>query len=389
MRRPGRRSIILVSCIIVAAVAAFIFWPGEREPEYQGKTLSDWLLLSEKNRLGIHPNGTVTVTVTVNATINAQDAIRHFGTNALPYLIKNVQEKRTVPRSLLRQLAYKLRLPPRVLAGLRRPTLESLLRESATVHAFETLGAVAVPAVPELARIMYRSQDQEISHRAMNCLAAIRPEGLFILGTALTNLAATSTFKDDAIDAISGIETNASLLLPMLLAWLKETNTTNVRVAVKALGDMALRPDVSVPALTNKLSDPALRLEVIEALENFDKDAEPAIPPLIGLLTDTNSAVAVAAAEALGEIGEQPDTVVPTLAKTLTDHTNNVPLCIAAADALGRYGAKAQSAIPALKIAMADPRRALSLPAQIALQAITAQLSQTNGAGADDGAAPR
>src|SRR4051812_12829515 len=58
--------IVLTGVVVVAAVV--LLWPrGEREPEYQGKKLSEWI--------GDEGNP------------RQADAVRHIGTNALPFLI--------------------------------------------------------------------------------------------------------------------------------------------------------------------------------------------------------------------------------------------------------------------------------------------------------------
>jgi hypothetical protein len=79
-----RRVIVVVGGCLVAAVLIFTVWPGEREPEYQGKKLSEWLddywpgrghLISippdwERNRL------------------EAEVAVRRIGTNGLPWMVE-------------------------------------------------------------------------------------------------------------------------------------------------------------------------------------------------------------------------------------------------------------------------------------------------------------
>jgi hypothetical protein len=75
-----RRVILILLACLMAGVVAFIVWPGEREPEYQGKKLSEWLTLysqtfsDESGRKEAHAS--------------AAQAVRHIGTNAIPYLLK-------------------------------------------------------------------------------------------------------------------------------------------------------------------------------------------------------------------------------------------------------------------------------------------------------------
>ena len=119
-------------------------------------------------------------------------------------------------------------------------------------------------------------------------------------------------------------------LVPILVDWLRSTNRQVVSVGIMGLGEIGLWPQLSVPALTNKLNDPAVRRDVIEALGSFEKDAVAAVPHLIGFLQDTNSEIVAAAASALGDIGDKAETVVPALANTLVQHSNQLVRAAAA-----------------------------------------------------------
>ena len=70
---------------IVAAVVVAVVWPREREPEYKGKRLSEWLTLWEPNYV---PGGGLG---DKNRRVEAQMAVRHIGTNALPWLLRWVR----------------------------------------------------------------------------------------------------------------------------------------------------------------------------------------------------------------------------------------------------------------------------------------------------------
>src|SRR5438105_3314 len=67
-----RRSVIvaLIGCVMAAIVMAIV-WPRNREPEYGGKRLSEWLGAYE-----------------ASPSDEAQVAVRRIGTNALPWLLR-------------------------------------------------------------------------------------------------------------------------------------------------------------------------------------------------------------------------------------------------------------------------------------------------------------
>src|SRR5690349_3457600 len=77
----GRRRPILIvlAASLLVAIGVVAFWPGPKEPEYDGKTLSEWLDLCRNYRLGNESQSQ-------SAQI-AQEAVRKIGTNGLPLLV--------------------------------------------------------------------------------------------------------------------------------------------------------------------------------------------------------------------------------------------------------------------------------------------------------------
>lgn len=100
----------------------------------------------------------------------------------------------------------------------------------------------------------------------------------------------------------------------------------------------------SVPPLMGMLtnSDPRLRCRAAMALGRVGKAAEPAVPALVKMLDDPDSNTRRKAADALGCIGEQPDFVVPALIKAF----DNQDVESAAIESLGALGEGATNAIP-------------------------------------------
>jgi len=147
-----------------------------------------------------------------------------------------------------------------------------------------------------------------------------------------------------------------------------------------ALGELALWPNIVVPALTNKLQDQVLRRDVIEALGSFEKDGVPAIPHLLGFLTDTNAEIVAGAASALGDIGEEADTVTPALAKLLTEHPDEMVRGAAAAS-LSQFGDRARAAFPILRAASEHPNKDVREAVAAVLEELTVQPHATNSPG--------
>jgi hypothetical protein len=67
----------------VAGVVGLAAWPDDPEPEYHGKKLSAWI-----DSFWPQPIGVITGVGFSNKPRKAEEAVRHIGTNALPYLLK-------------------------------------------------------------------------------------------------------------------------------------------------------------------------------------------------------------------------------------------------------------------------------------------------------------
>jgi hypothetical protein len=145
-----RRKIILgVVLVVVAGCAAWLVLRSPREPSYKGKSLSEWLVA-----LNTYDNTHPPAMLISNRTIYApsaertqyQDAIRHMGTNAIPFLIQMLQAKDSGIK-----LAIAGRLNTQHFIHLHITTAAE--RRVMAVRGFEALGPEAEPAVFKLARL--------------------------------------------------------------------------------------------------------------------------------------------------------------------------------------------------------------------------------------------
>src|SRR5256885_14250178 len=121
-------------------ISVVAFWPGEREPEYKGKKLSEWLRLAgdEKTR----------------PQVEAANAIEHIGTNALPWLVQWVGYE---PPLWHQQVAPLIDKIPRLNRWRHQLEHAHQQRVNDSDWAFKILGPNAAPALPELARIIQNS----------------------------------------------------------------------------------------------------------------------------------------------------------------------------------------------------------------------------------------
>jgi hypothetical protein len=151
-----KRLLIITVSFLVAVILGALLWPHEREPEYNGLTISKWL---DRWANG-HSEGFVF-------------AVSEMGTNATPFLLRAVGYKQ--PRWEA-WLAGSIRYWPDPLVNDR--CVDWLIRNKAEFRAqaalvgFAALGRKAQPVLPELRRLA-NSKDSALSRRARMCIDLI------------------------------------------------------------------------------------------------------------------------------------------------------------------------------------------------------------------------
>src|SRR6267378_1888938 len=138
-----RRSLLFLSLsaalVLTAAVWAVL---RDREPTYDGRTLSEWAGLSPGREKG------------------GSDAIRHMGTNTFPTILKWLRYKPP---------PWKVKMLDRLRAGpnwIKPRFLVSWLvdsqAEARVIHTYNVLGVLqeeAAPIGPEILRLSYAKSD--------------------------------------------------------------------------------------------------------------------------------------------------------------------------------------------------------------------------------------
>ena len=155
-----------------------VFTAWSAEPEYGGKSLTDWLKLYQKADEGTSDERQATA------------AVRSIGTNALPQLVKWVAS-------------------------------DDLDEQFQAKNGFQILGAAAGSAAPSLGK-MLTSTNEVISVMAGQCLGDIGAPALPELLAGLTN----RHFRVATAAALAIVElgTNASPAVPIFLQHLKHPN---------------------------------------------------------------------------------------------------------------------------------------------------------------------
>jgi hypothetical protein len=171
-----RKSWIASFGAVVVALLALAFWPGEKEPEYQGKKLSKWL------EIGTRPRRTVAEQKAGELDINqAKEAVRQIGTNGLPYLTHAILSE--PPRWLERMINSDFR----IIASMGRYLNNRRDDRASTAEwGFEVLGPEAKNAAPTLAPFLLATSRIRVG-RVAQALTAMGEDGTVELLTAIAD----------------------------------------------------------------------------------------------------------------------------------------------------------------------------------------------------------
>ncbi|MDB6068147.1 MAG: putative lyase [Pedosphaera sp.] len=303
-----RKRIRILFVVLIVAVVGGIGWVvwRSREPVYQGKRLSEWLQRYD-NPFPVYHSAYFH---------EADEAVRHIGTNAIPTLLRKLRAKDFPFAGQLLALSRKQHIFNFNYTSAATQWQEGYL-------GFRALGAEGREVVPELLA-MYENKSLGEKAYIARSLGAIGPA--------------------------------ARAAVPALVRGLADMNRNSDYLAAIALGEINSEPELAVPALVKWIGHQrsVYRLKAADLLGHFDADAKPAIPALLELLEDGDPSTRLAAGEALARIDPEATAkfAVPVLVKILGCPDSN--LRATAAQALGRFGSGASSAVPPLLTLLDD-----------------------------------
>jgi HEAT repeat protein len=253
MRKWFRKPFVIVIIIVITIVGCWeLCKPAE--PSYEKKPLSFWLA------------NYVPGTEGGPSQQEADKAMRAVGTNAIPTLLRLVQEK----ESPLKLKWYELLKWLDDQYAFKTKYSLAWERNYEGFAGFKALGADARVAVPDLIKIYDRNVSPDSRTAAIFSLGAIGP--------------------------------SANSAVPSLLKWLAAK--PNDFDLLQALGEIHSDPDLVVPVLIAHLGDsqPIARQYAAKGLGAFGADAKPAVPALFETLKDEKDVVRRAARDALVKI---------------------------------------------------------------------------------------
>jgi HEAT repeat protein len=292
---------------VVGVIIVGLLWPQDQGPEYEGRTLLQWIIIHDRatGAESVHKSA-----YNPSALREADAAVHHIGTNALPWLIKWIQEPPTRFAWRERVSGILEKLPGRIWdwdpvdSALEDP---AWVRNSAAYWGFYILGTNASTAGPELTRLAENRQSPQVARSALAALTCIGETGIPTLLAVASDT--THPNRPDAVGSLGDVKlgTNAEVVVRLLSQCIADTNqSTSVRAA-EALGRLAIQPDLSVPALAEGLRDSRreVRSYCAVSLGDFGAQARSAVPALIALLGDSNWNVRICVTNALRKIAPE------------------------------------------------------------------------------------
>jgi hypothetical protein len=295
--KPSRGVLTLIATGAVAGLVG-LAWYRNREPSYEGKSLSEWLKAYR----------TPAWSTSHIVSQPAADAVRHIGTNALPFLVSWIQEMRTgFPKWKEPLFSAVFHWKPGTPG--RETLLDSMasreIRASCAIWGFEILGETARPAIPDLVRIANEGKTPS-SELAIGALSYLGKDALPPLLSMITNT--DLQIRRDAFSSLSQMRylgTNAHPAVVLLIQCLQ--NPGLAKDAAGTLGRLHLESDIAVSALIEctRSANRGMRVQGVSGLEEFGPEARAAVPQLTKLLSDPEGIVRDATTNALHAIAPE------------------------------------------------------------------------------------
>jgi HEAT repeat protein len=289
-----RRRLILLLAVVGTFVTLLILtWPTDSdEPRYNGRRLSKWLIAYRH----------------AEDQDKAVEAISAIGTNAIPFLLRWLQEPPSPKRTKIRNALPNWVRNNQFVFHLLDPRLSEATM--AAPMGFRVLGTNALPAIPDLVRIS-QTNNQTAGVMAVVTLAGMGQPGLVATLTIVTNGSLQHrSFAMDWMAKNQSLYSDPAPAIPVLVSCLSDTNSFIVQKAAETLGAFRLQPEIVVPRLADALTNsrPAARVAAIVALKEYGANAVPALDAISNCLNDRLSGVSNTAARAIEKIRAESST---------------------------------------------------------------------------------
>ena len=248
--------------MVLGVIIGVVLWAllPEKEPVYQGKSLSAWLD-------GYITSGSI---IDVRPDADVDEAVRQIGTNAIPALLRKVRAR----DSEVKRLAWRLpewSLPER----LPRFLWAAYFTTQSAATAFGALGAAASNAVPTLVQTYRENLSPESQRACVKALGGIGPAASGAVSVVLS--AATNSdyrVRAAAVEALGNLQA-ADSVVSMWTNSLHDSDAIVRRYASRSLAHLGPGAKAAAPALLQLLTDPEphTRTNAANSLKAVDPEA--------------------------------------------------------------------------------------------------------------------
>jgi len=261
-----KKSVAVIAAILFLALA-FVAWTLNREkpePVWNGRPLSAW---TEDLATGSSKE----------IREAAEDAIRHIGIAGIPSLLQMLRSRETMLHPAVVRLIRELnRRQSKIVLGI----VSAREQHMNAALAFEALGPIGRPAIPELKKLLVRQRDPEF---VADALAGIGPEGVVAILESLPKVAPEKRWV--LYSSAAKWPSQAPAITAALLRSIKSPDAEERRDAAGFLGRFKQDPATTVPALISALRDKEVkvRIQALSSLAELGTNATIAIVPLMAL----------------------------------------------------------------------------------------------------------
>ena len=290
-----RRSLVIAAGCACLALFTWALWPGEKEPEYQGKKLSEWILIVHRDSLRNKetPGG-----------VQGVEAIAHIGTNAIPFLLRWMENDPPRWRRILADVKQQVS-EPLGMGRISEAWIHGPCDMNQALLGFSLLNSNANGAVPRLETLVKSKNSRVASYSAL-ALMKIGDAGLPPLLAALDDKHAANRREvaDSLTSVFAGKGARAAYAVPILTRCLKDDDDEVAYDCTVMLGCLRIQADTVVPALTTCLSHSSAKVRrgAIFSLGEFGHEAGGAVQPLTECLRDLDAEVRREATKTLAKI---------------------------------------------------------------------------------------
>ncbi len=289
--KMSAKKLIIIPGLVLFGTAIVILCFRSNEPTYKGRRLSEWV--EDYGREWTRVAGAVETNV---IDVQSEEALQHFGTNAVPYLLEWMNFKFPPYWSSTNHFVQFLKNRKFIF----EPVAKKKFRADGAMRTFKLLGPRADCAVGELTlRVTNLKSNQDQS--AAMALTYLGPKAVPGLIAAITNQQIQTRYIQ--IAALRDLGTNARPALPALLKAVQDPDPFVAGRSLRSLGNLQLEPEQVIPVMITNLShtNPQVRYQAATALGHSGRQAQAtnALPALLKAMNDSDPAVAAAAALAM------------------------------------------------------------------------------------------